>query len=175
MEDRFTVGLLVENRVGVLNRIAGLYNKRGFNIESLTVGETENKAYSRMTIVSSGNEDTRKQVIRQLNKFYDVKSAILINASDTVEHVIITLKAPNGKRPQVMALFEEYGAQILTSGEENLVAEMNGIYAKTEEFIEKCRPFGITEITRSGAMAFTEGENSELSLYNNDTGDEVAV
>ncbi|MCL2339546.1 MAG: acetolactate synthase small subunit, partial [Actinomycetia bacterium] len=95
MADKFTIGLLVSNHAGVLNRVAGLYAKRGYNIDSLAVGTTENSKFSRMTIVSSGDDYMKDQVVRQLRKLHDVKLVVLLEGDNMVgvEHMLIKLKA----------------------------------------------------------------------------------
>ncbi|MDR1272849.1 MAG: acetolactate synthase small subunit [Clostridiales Family XIII bacterium] len=159
MNERFTVGLVVANRYGVLNRIAGLYNKRGYNIDSLSVGETEDPSYSRMTIVSSGDRQVRTQMVRQLNKLYDVKTAALFEGEGTiaVEHLLIKLKKYGGHGDDPSALVGQYGGKIVETGEDFLVADVTGIPEQVQEFIEKCKSIGIFELCRSGTLALSSG------------------
>jgi acetolactate synthase-1/3 small subunit len=97
MSDRFTIGLIVSNHHGVLNRIAGLYSKRCYNIDSLAVGETEDPRFSRMTIVSTGDEYTRTQVVKQLNKLHDVKLAVC-SGGESVYRGASLIKTPQKRR-----------------------------------------------------------------------------
>jgi acetolactate synthase-1/3 small subunit len=168
MGDRFTVGLIVTNRYGVLNRIAGLYSKRGYNIDTLAVGETENPEFSRMTIVSTGDEQTRTQVVRQLNKLYDVKLAVLLDDSDaiSVEHLLIKLKTNGGGNTSITALINEYGGKVMDIGSQYIVADLTGKPEKIQEFIEKCKPIGILELCRSGVLALSAGMKNLLCISN---------
>lgn len=168
MENSFTVGLIVNNRHGVLNRIAGLYGKRGYNIDSLSVGETENPAFSRMTIVSTGDAYTRSQVIKQLNKLYDVRLAVLLeeNGSVSVEHLLIKLKTNGEGNGAIMALINDYGGKVMNLGEGFVIADLTGSPHKIQLFIEKCVPLGILELCRSGALSISSGKENILNVTN---------
>jgi len=165
-DERFTVGLVVTNRHGVLYRIAGMYAKRCYNIDSLSVGETENPAFSRMTIVSTGDETIRRQVIRQLNKLYDVKIAVLLEAdsSISVEHLLIKIKLNGRGNGAVVALINEYGGKIVELFPNALIADVTGTPAKVQDFIEKCKPLGIYELCRSGALTLSNGTKQILTF-----------
>jgi len=164
MENRFTVGLIVTNRYGVLNRIAGLFGKRGYNIDSLSVGETEDPSLSRMTIVSTGDRYIRTQVVRQLNKLYDVKAAALLEEGEclSVEHLLIKIKTNGGGNGPITELLNDYGGKVIDIGDHYLVADLTGSPKKIQEFIEKCVPFGILELCRSGALALSTGADNIL-------------
>ncbi len=166
MSNRFTVGLIVKNRFGVLNRIAGLYGKRGYNIDSLSVGETENPEISRMTIVSTGDEYTRIQVVRQLNKLYDVILAVLLEEEESicVEHLLIKIRINGEGNTTITALINNYGGKVMDLGARYLVADLTGTPRKIQEFIEKCVPFGILELCRSGALALSTGIDNILNI-----------
>ena len=169
MKERFIIGLLVSNRHGVLHRIAGLYNKRGYNIDSLAVGETEDPALSRMTITSIGDVYTKTQMIRQLKKLLDVKAAILIDCEGSVaiEHLLIKLKTGNVKNAEINSLINQYGGKVLDMGEDFMLADVTGSPDAIQELIEKCKPIGIHELCRSGALALSGG--SRTILNNKDT------
>lgn len=166
MNERFTVGLIVTNRHGVLNRIAGMYGKRGYNIDSLAVGETEDPRISRMTIVSTGDQYIRTQVVRQLNKLYDVKLAVLLEDGDSiaVEHLLIKIKTNGGGNGAITELLNDYGGKIMEFGDHFIVADLTGKPEKIQEFIEKCVPMGIIELCRSGALALSTGKTNILSI-----------
>lgn len=168
MEERFTVGLIVANHHGVLNRIAGLYGKRGYNIDSLAVGETEDARFSRMTIVSTGDECIRTQVVRQLNKLYDVKLAVLLDEADSilVEHLMIKLKTNGEGNAPIVSLVNDYGGKVMDIGDHFIMADLTGSPRKIQEFIEKCVPLGILELCRSGALALSTGTNHLLNINN---------
>ena len=168
MKEQFTIGLIVTNQHGVLNRITGLYNKRGYNIDSLTVGETEDSAYSRMTIVSRGDDCVRTQMLRQLNKLYDVQAAAMIDGDDTiyVEHLLIKLDTDNVKYAEITCLVNEYGGKILNIGSSFVTADITGTPEKIREFIEKCKLVGIHELCRSGVLALSGSDEKILKLKN---------
>lgn len=168
MAKKFIIGLLVNNHYGVLNRIAGLYNKRGYNIDSLTVGETEDPRYSRMTIVSSGDEYMKTQVVKQLNKLHDVKMAKIIEDENavSVEHLLLKLKTGAEGNSDIAALLNIYGAKVMDLGKDFIIVDMTGSSEKIDEFMRKCIPFGILELCRSGSLSLTKDGSNELSaLY----------
>ena len=113
MSEKFTVGIIVSNHFGVLSRVAGLYAKRGYNIDSLAVGVTENPAYSRMTIVSTGDEYMKNQVVRQLEKLHDVKMVTLLEKDKSVsnEHLLIKLKTNCTGQAKISELINDYGGE----------------------------------------------------------------
>lgn len=171
--ERFAVGLIVSNRFGVLNRIAGLYAKRCYNIDSLSVGETEDPEYSRMTIVSTGDEYMKDQVVRQLEKLIDVKAVTLLEPENTVfaQHMFIKMHLTGTQRGsskhQVLALINRYGGKVVDFGEEYLTAEITGTAEKVDSFVEKVRGFGILELSRSGDIALGLGIENTLSISSN--------
>lgn len=168
MNERFTVGLIVTNRHGVLNRIAGMYAKRCYNIDSLSVGETEDPTLSRMTIVSTGDEYIRKQVVRQLSKLYDVKAAFLLDedTSVSVEHLLIKLKINGSGNGAVTALINDYGGKVLELCPTSVIADVTGKPEKIQEFIEKCKSLGIYELCRSGALTLSIKEEINQTTTN---------
>jgi len=164
MDERFTIGLLVTNRHGVLYRIAGLYNKRGYNIDTLSVGETEDPNLSRMTIVSSGDHFIQTQMIRQLKKLVDVKAAVLIegDGSVSVEHLLIKLETGRVKNSEIIELINRFGGKVLDMGTDFMLADVTGSPESIQEFIEECKPIGIYELCRSGALALSGGYKTIL-------------
>jgi acetolactate synthase-1/3 small subunit len=171
MNDRFTVGLLVTNQYGVLHRVAGLYHKRGYNIDSLAVGETENPTYSRMTIVSSGGAYIRTQMIRQLNKLYDVHCAALIDDAEnvSVEHVLIKLQAGGTRNPRLTELVNEFGGKVVAIGDTFLTADVTGTPERMQAFVAYCKPLGILELCRSGTLALSGSADAILSIPKSET------
>ncbi len=168
MSEQFTVGLIVANHFGVLNRIAGLYGKRGFNIDSLAVGATEDPRFSRMTIVSTGDEYIRSQVVKQLNKLHDVKIAVLLEERDCIslEHLMIKLKTNGAGNTEIVEHLNSYGGKVLDIGAGYVTADLTGSTEKINEFIEKCVPFGILELCRSGSLSLSKGTDKILSIQN---------
>jgi acetolactate synthase-1/3 small subunit len=172
MSERFTIGLIVVNRYGVLNRIAGLYGKRGYNIDSLAVGETEDPRFSRMTIVSTGDRYIQNQVVRQLNKLIDVKAAVLLewDQSVFVEHLLITLKTNGEGNAPITSLINDYGGKVLDLGYHFVVADLTGSPEKINDFIQKCKSLGILELCRSGVLALSTGTNNIINISNEQEG-----
>jgi acetolactate synthase-1/3 small subunit len=166
MDGRFTIGLIVLNHHGVLNRIAGLYGKRGYNIDSLAVGETEDPRYSRMTIVSTGDEYIRTQILRQLRKLHDVKSAALLESEEaiSVEHLLIKLRVNGEGTAPLAALVNDYGGKIVDFGDRFLTADLTGPTERMQEFIARSAPFGILELCRSGSLSLSRGTDKILSI-----------
>ncbi|GHU52179.1 acetolactate synthase small subunit [Clostridia bacterium] len=170
MNNKITIGLIVSNHFGVLNRIAGLYNKRGYNIDSLAVGATEDPTLSRMTIVSSGDEYTKTQMVRQLGKLYDVKSAEVIDNDNAVfvEHLLIKLKTGTVKNSEINALVNRYGGKILDIGADFVLADITGSPDAVGAFIERCKSIGIHELCRSGELALsTVSRHIEYDIQHN--------
>ena len=164
MKEKFVLGLLVTNKHGVLHRISGLYNKRGYNINSIAAGETEDPSLSRLTITSTGDEYTKTQMIRQLRKLIDVKAAVLIDCEGSVaiEHLLIKIKASNGKNAEINSIINQYSGKILDMGADFMLADVTGSPDAIQELIEKCKPFGIIELCRSGALALNGGKKAIL-------------
>ena len=165
MNEKFTIGLLVNNHFGVLNRITGLYAKRGYNIDSLTVGVTENKEYSRMTIVSSGDEDMSEQVVRQLQKLHDVKMVTLLpdDSSVSAEHMLIKLKLDEGSKAKISEFIDFYGGRTVDFGDGFITAKITASTNKIDELIENAAVFGIIEVCRSGVISLCNGTQNVLS------------
>jgi acetolactate synthase-1/3 small subunit len=162
MGEKFTVGIIVSNHFGVLNRVAGLYAKRGYNIDSLAVGETENPAYSRMTIVSTGDEHMKYQVLKQLEKLKDVKMVCLLERDNSVslEHMLIKLKVKKAEKTAISDLINDYGGRVMDFGDDFITAEISGSTEKTERFINAVRKVGILEVCRSGLISMIQGTDN---------------
>ena len=167
MNEKFIVSLIVSNHFGVLNRVAGLYGKRGYNIDSLAVGATENPEYSRMTIVSYGDDYMKDQVVRQLEKLHDVKLLTLMD-SDMIsdEHMLIKLSAGNGSKADISELINSYGGKVMDFGDDFITADITGTSEKIDEFISKARDLGILELCRSGLISLAHGMENTLSIKN---------
>jgi len=166
MNERFTVGIIVSNHFGVLNRVAGLYAKRGYNIDSLAVGETENPAYSRMTIVSTGDGYMKDQVLKQLAKLHDVKMVGLLekDASVSIEHMLIKLKVDGAGKAAISDLINDYGGRVMDFGNDFITAEISGSSEKIERFIDEARKIGILEICRSGLISMIHGTDDVFRI-----------
>ena len=166
MTEKFTVGIIVSNHFGVLNRVAGLYAKRGYNIDSLAVGETENPEYSRMTIVSTGDEYMKNQVLRQLEKLHDVKMVVLLGNNDSVsvEHMLIKLKVDSEGSAAVSDMVNDYGGKVMDFGAGFITTEISGSSEKIERFIDAARNHGILEVCRSGLISMIQGDENVFSI-----------
>ncbi len=156
-----TLSVLVENHPGVLSRIAGLFSRRGFNIDSLAVGTTENPDISRMTIVVEGDEYVVEQVKKQLNKLVDVIKVSKINPEDSVtrELVLIKVDAEPKIRSEIIHIAEIFRANIVDVSRNSMTIELTGDKDKVKAFEELLKPFGIKELVRTGIIAINRGSN----------------
>ncbi|RLB68138.1 MAG: acetolactate synthase small subunit [Deltaproteobacteria bacterium] len=154
------INVLVENEFGVLSRIASLFSGRGFNIESLTVAETEDSTISSMTIVTQGEGNIIEQITKQLNKLINVIKVVELNESVQMAREMVLLKfAVNSgpKRLELLRLIDVYQARVLELGPRSLIVEMTGERDKVEVALEVLGPFGIKEISRTGMVALARG------------------
>jgi acetolactate synthase-1/3 small subunit len=166
MEEKFTVGLIVSNHFGVLNRVAGMYGKRCYNINSLSVGETEDQRFSRMTIVSTGDEYIKEQVVKQLRKLHDVKMVALLDEDNSisVEHMLVKLNTDGYKNAEIVDFVNGFSGKVIDYGNDFLTVEITGETDKIERFLEGVRKFGILELSRSGLIAMAHGTKEMLSI-----------
>lgn len=158
--DRHILAVLVLNKTGVLNKITGLYARRGFNIESLSVGTTEKPGVSRITITLKGDEHTVNQITSQLEKLVDVLSVKELSPESTVgrELCFIKLSATGDDRAKLLELSEIFRASIIDARRGALTILIAGTTEKTDAFLSLLEPFGIIEVVRSGLMAIERGE-----------------
>jgi acetolactate synthase-1/3 small subunit len=156
---KHVISVLVENKVGVLSRITGLFSGRGFNIESLAVGETESKAISRMTIVVSGDESILEQVRKQLGKVIDTIKVIDFADTNYVERnlMLIKVSAVPGKRGDIIELVDVFRGKIIDVGQKDMVIEISGPEDRLEAVLDLLRPCGIKEVARTGRIAMNRG------------------
>jgi acetolactate synthase-1/3 small subunit len=159
---RHVLSALVQNRPGVLSHISGMLASRGYNIDSLAVGETENPRLSRMTFVVVGDDSILDQVRKQLEKIVTVVRVDDISSQDYVERDLMLIKvaAAPGKRSEIGELAGIFRARIVDVGADMVVVEISGKEQKIEAFIELMRPFGIIELVRSGRIAMVRGTSS---------------
>ena len=152
------ISVTVENRFGVLARIAGLFSARGYNIDSLSVAETEDPSISRMTIVVKGDEKILEQIYKQLNKLIDVIKVQDLTGEEFVERelVLVKVNAPSvSARQEIMQLVNIFRAKIVDIGKKTLTVELVGGSAKVRAMLELLRPFGIKEMSRTGKIAIS--------------------
>ncbi|HVQ83189.1 MAG TPA: acetolactate synthase small subunit [Mycobacterium sp.] len=154
-----TLSVLVEDKPGVLARVAALFSRRGFNIESLAVGATEQKDMSRMTIVVSAEETPLEQITKQLNKLINVIKIIEQDDADSVsrELALIKVRADAGTRSQVVEAANLFRANIIDVSPESLTVEATGNRGKIEALLRLLEPFGIREIAQSGMVSLSRG------------------
>ncbi len=152
---RHTISVLVENKFGVLSRVSGLFSGRGFNIESLSVGETIDPAVSLMTIVTTGDDRIVEQIIKQLNKLIDVIKVIDFMDFDHVEREMVLIKVSPRKedKTEFLKLAEIFRGRIVDSGQTTFTVEITGDERKIAAFIELIKHFGIKEFVRTGRVA----------------------
>lgn len=152
---RHTLSVLVENKFGVLTRIAGMFSGRGFNIDTLNVGPTLDPARSRMTIVVRGDDAVLEQVMKQLNKLIDVLDIQDFRDNDSVDRELLLMRVSATKetRSEIMQICDIFRARIIDVQHKNLAIEITGDESKLEKFLLLMEPFGITELTRTGKVA----------------------
>lgn len=153
------LSLLVDNSSGVLSRVSGLFSRRGYNIDSLTVGVTQDPKYSRMTVVVSGDDKILMQIKNQLNKLEDVVEITELKDGESVtrELVLIKVKADNAERQQIITVANVYRANIVDVSPESLMIEMTGTFNKIQAFINLLDGFEIQQIVRTGLTGLTRG------------------
>jgi acetolactate synthase-1/3 small subunit len=154
-----TISLYVNNKPGVLVRVALVFARRGFNIESLVVSSSAEGEFSRMTITCSGEAETLEQIIKQLAKLVDVVHAIDHTGDDAYETEIalVKIRSPLDRRTQVLQIAEHFSAKVVDYGEESLVLRVYGSSEKLDALIELLRSFGIAELVRSGKILMARG------------------
>ena len=158
--NRRIFSVLVANKPGVLSHIAGLFSSRGYNIDSLAVGETEDERISRMTIVTHGDEATLEQIRKQLSKLIDVIKLTDFASADYVERDLLLLKvqAAPEKRSEILEVVQVFRGKVVDVSAKRIVVEIAGPERKIEAFIALMRPYGIREMVRTGRIALTRGD-----------------
>jgi len=159
---KHTLSVLVENKPGVLTRVAGLFARRGFNIDSLVVAETEDPELSRMTITVDEQDRTVEQVTKQLHKLINVLKITDLDPAGSVERelLLIKVRASAQTRAEVMQMADMFSARIVDVTAEVLLIEMTGTREKVGAFIDVLRPFGIVEQMRTGRLAMSRGRKA---------------
>ena len=152
---KHVISVLVENKFGVLARISGLFSARGFNIDSLAVGETDDSTVSRMTIITEGNEGTLEQITKQLNKLIDVIKVQDITNQDYIDRELMLIKvnADKKNRAELIQIVDTFKAKIIDVNPKSLTIEIAGEQSKIDAVMELLTPFGIREIVRTGRIA----------------------
>ena len=158
------ISVIVHNKPGVLSRVSGLFSRRGYNISSLAVGETENPALSRITIAVSGDESILEQIQKQLYKLIDVIKVIDLPKDTSVrrELVLVKVNTEKSSRAEVIQIADIYRGKIVDVGDTNLTIEITGEEGKVEAFINMMSKFGIKELVRTGKIALHRGEKTVM-------------
>src|SRR5262245_51115082 len=152
---RHTISVLVENKFGVLTRVAGLFSGRGYNIDTLNVGPTHDSTASRMTIVTHGDEAALEQIIKQLNKLPDVIKVVDFRQGEYVDRELVLVKVTvdSKTRAEVMQITDIFRAKIVDVQPKSLTIEITGDVSKVEKFLHLMSTFGVLDLTRTGSVA----------------------
>jgi acetolactate synthase I/III small subunit len=152
---RHTISILVENKFGVLTRVAGLFSGRGYNIDTLNVGPTQDPNTSRMTVVTRGDDATLEQIVKQLNKLIEVLKVQDFREDEYIDRELVLLKVSvdSKSRSEVMQITDIFRAKIVDVQPKSLTIEITGGEGKVEKFLDLMNPFGIIELTRTGKVA----------------------
>lgn len=158
------LSILVDNTSGVLSRVAGLFSRRGYNIDSLTVGETENPAFSRMTVVVRGDDRILDQIEKQVAKLEDVRCVKELKSGHSVcrELVLVTVGVSAEERPAVVAIADIFRAKIVDVGIDSMMIELTGNQAKLNAFIKLLNGYEIKELVRTGIAGLSRGAETLL-------------
>lgn len=159
---KHVLSVLVENKPGVLARIAGLFSRRGFNIHSLAVGPTERDEISRMTVLVDGDELPLEQVTKQLNKLVEVIKIVELDDASSVDRelMLVKVKADTETRGQIVDLIQLFDAKVVDVAPDALTIELTGPSSKLDDFLRVAEPFGVRELVQSGMVAIGRGSRS---------------
>jgi len=168
---KHTISVTVANKFGVLARVSGLFSSRGYNIDSLAVGETQDPTISRMTIVVKGDDKILEQVIKQLNKLVDVIDVTDLRRGSYVSRELLLIKVKCGarKRTEILEIANVFRSKTVDIGHESLTLLITGTEEKIQAFIKLMEPFGIVELARTGRVAMLRElgnkyvENAEIA------------
>ena len=155
-----TISLFVNNKPGVLVRVALVFSRRGFNIESLVVSPTAEGRFSRMTITCTGSQEDLEQVVKQLAKLVDVVHAIDHTGDESYETEIALakLEAPLDRRTEILQIAEHFKAKVVDYGHDSVILQVYGSSEKLDAFIDLMRPFDLAELVRSGKLLMARGK-----------------
>jgi acetolactate synthase-1/3 small subunit len=159
---KHTLSVLVENKPGVLARVAGLFSRRGFNIDSLAVGPTEHPEISRMTIVVNVEDSPLEQVTKQLNKLVEVIKIVELDGAQSVvrELLLVKVKADAGTRGQVLEIVQLFRAKVVDVAPDAVTIQVVGNADKLADFLRMVEPYGVRELVQSGMVAIGRGSRS---------------
>lgn len=163
---KMVLSILVENTAGVLSRVAGLFSRRGYNIDSLSVGVTEDPRYSRMTIVVTGDDEILEQIEKQLAKLVDVKEIVELKDGASVcrELILAKVAVTAEQRQQVIAVADIFRAKIVDVSPDSLMMELTGNQAKVDAFINLLEGYSIKKLVRTGITGLVRGVQDRILM-----------
>ena len=162
--NKFVIAVYVENKSGVLTRVTAMFPRRGFNIDALTVGETESPEYSRITICMSGDGYAKEQMLNQLRKLLIVKKVEVLD-DDTIKRELMLIKVKNDSknRADIMTAVDVFRASVIDYSTDVMSMEVTGSPSKIDAFVKLMKPYGILEMCRTGIVALDRGESTLFS------------
>ena len=161
MENKFVIAVYVDNQAGVLTRVTAMFTRRGFNIDALTVGETERREYSRITISMRGDDNAKEQLINQLKKLLVVKKVEVLE-DEPIKRELMLIKVENRSenRSDIMTAVDVFRASVIDYSPESMCIEVTGQPSKIDAFVKLMQPFGILEMCRTGIVALERGAHT---------------
>ncbi|HHU05391.1 MAG TPA: acetolactate synthase small subunit [Clostridiales bacterium] len=170
MDTKFLLSILVKNEAGVLTRVSSLFSRRGFNIDSLSVGETESGKISRITISAKGDDYVKEQIVKQLRKLHDVITVELMDLDSTVirELLLVKVASKKGELSDIMHAMNIFRASVVDLSPASVTLELTGQSSKIDAFIEFLKPYGIIELCRTGITAIGRGDYILKNVKEND-------
>ena len=159
--NQYVIGIIVSNISGALSRVSGMFTRRVFNIDSLTVGETESPGFSRITVTFHGDDYIKDLILQQLRKLHDVREVEVLSEKETVIRELLLIKVKNSpeSRQDIMTAVEIFRSKIVDYSPTALICEITGETSKIDAFVELVKPYGIMEMCRTGIIAVERGEN----------------
>ena len=160
-KSKFVIAVYVDNTAGVLTRVSGMFTRRGFNIDALTVGETERSEYSRITITMRGDDYVKEQLINQLKKLYVVKK-VEVRKDEPIKRELMLIKVRNesANRSDIMTAVDVFRASVIDYSMQSMCIEVTGNPSKIDAFVKLMQPFGILEMCRTGIVALDRGSET---------------
>ena len=166
--DSHTIAVLVENKFGVLAKVASLFSARGYNIDSLCVGVTQDPSVSRITLVTRGDEKILEQIRKHLGRLIDTFKVMDMSETDSVEREMILIKvsAPKAARPEIFQIIDVFRGRVVDVSTDTITVEVTGDDGKIRAILNLLQPFGIKEIARTGKVALTRGAKTLKAAKN---------
>ena len=162
---RYVIAVYVDNKPGVLTRVSSMFTRRGFNIDALTVGETESPEYSRITISLSGDGYAKEQLINQMKKLFNVKKVEVLEETESIRRELMLIKVKNtsATRSDILSAVDVFRAKVIDYGTDSMCIEITGEPTKIDAFVQLMTPYGILELCRTGIVALDRGTTTLLT------------